>query len=204
MDSSTFPTKGNLINARNNLKLSKQGYELLDKKRNILITEMMSLINRAQEIQSKIDKTFLDAYKALQTANIFIGIDTVQQVGYSVAEENSVEVRFRSVMGVEIPMVRADIRDMEAHYSFFRTSIALDEAFQKFNEVKKLVLDLAEIENAVYRLAENVKKTQKRANALKNILIPRYEELSNFIQSYLEEKEREEFTRLKLIKDAHS
>ena len=194
------PTKGNLIKAKNTLALSSQGYELLDKKRSILTIEMMSLIDEAKLVQSRIDSTFKDAYYALQTANITIGISNVEQLGYTFPEDDSVGIRFRSIMGVEIPMVDFEKRQIEPNYGFSRTNSALDEAYEKFNEVKALSAELAEIENAVYRLAINVIKTKKRANALKNIIIPRYNETVKYIQDYLEEKEREDFSRLKVIK----
>ncbi|MCD6322693.1 MAG: V-type ATP synthase subunit D [Clostridiales bacterium] len=194
------PTKGNLIKAKNTLALSSQGYELLDKKRSILTIEMMSLIDEAKLVQSRIDSTFKDAYYALQTANITIGISNVEQLGYTFPEDDSVGIRFRSIMGVEIPMVDFEKRQIEPNYGFSRTSSALDEAYEKFNEVKALSAELAEVENAVYRLAINVIKTKKRANALKNIIIPRYNETVKYIQDYLEEKEREDFSRLKVIK----
>ncbi len=194
------PTKGNLIKAKNTLALSSQGYELLDKKRNILTMEMMSLIDRAKLVQSRIDSTFKDAYYALQTANITLGISNVEQLGYTFPEDDSAVIRFRSIMGVEIPMVDFEKKQIEPSYGFSRTSSALDEAYEKFNKVKALTAELAEVENAVYRLAVNVIKTKKRANALKNIIIPRYNEIVKYIQDYLEEKEREEFSRLKVIK----
>ena len=78
--------------------------------------------------------------------------------------------------------------------------MSLDEAKEKFERVKELTIRLAQIENSAYRLATNIKKTQKRANALQNITIPRFESLTREIQNALEEKEREEFTRLKVIK----
>ena len=80
--------------------------------------------------------------------------------------KNSVKVDLRSVMGVEIPVVTADKPDGRPVYGFNGTSSALDEASVKFNEVKVMTVKLTEIENAVYRLAMNIKKTQKRANAL--------------------------------------
>ena len=80
------------------------------------------------------------------------------------------------------------------------TNSMLDRAYERFNEVKRLTAELAEVENSVYRLADAIKKTQKRANALKNIMIPRFEETVKFITDALEEKEREEFSRLKVIK----
>lgn len=200
MDVALFPTKGNLIQAINTLRLSRQGYELLDKKRNILITEMMSLIDRAEEIQSQIDTTFREAYEALQMANITIGISTVEQIGHAVPIEEGIRIQCKSVMGVEIPMVMKEKEEEQPKYGFFRTSVSLDDAYKKFQKVKELTIELAEIENAVYRLANNIKRTQKRANALKNVMIPRYEKLTSDIENALEEKEREEFTRLKVIK----
>ena len=198
------PTKGNLIKAKNTLALSGQGYELLDKKRNILTMEMMALIDKAKLVQSRIDSTFKDAYYALQTANITLGISNVEQLGYTFPEDDSISIRFRSIMGVELPMVDFEKKLPEPRYGFSRTSSALDEAYEKFNEVKTLTAELAEVENDVYRLAVNVIKTKKRANALKNIIIPRYNEIVKYIQDYLEEKEREEFSRLKVIKSRKS
>lgn len=195
-----FPTKGNLIVAKNTLKLSEKGYELLDKKRNILVKEMMLLIDKAEKIQSKIDQTFSEAYLALQQANIEIGIQTVEQIGYAVKEEESIKIKTRSIMGVEIPIVSIIDEHIKPQYGFVRTRISLDEAYEKFDRVKKLTVYMAEVENAIYRLAINIKRTQKRANALKNIMIPRYQYLKKHIQNVLEEKEREEFTRLKMIK----
>ncbi len=108
MDPNTFPTKGNLILAKNSLALARQGYELMDKKRNILIREMMELIDQAKDIQTQIDATFRTAYAALQKANMELGIAFVQQVSYTVPVEDSVRIKTRSVMGTEIPLVEYD------------------------------------------------------------------------------------------------
>ena len=145
MDPREFPTKGNLMLAKNSLMLARQGYDLMDKKRNILLKELMGLIDEAKDIQEEIDATFTKAYACLQRANIEHGISKVR-------------------------------------------------------EVKERTIKLAEVENSAYRLATNIKKTQKRANALKNITIPMYTNLVHTISNALEEKEREEFTRLKVIK----
>ncbi len=195
-----FPTKGNLIIAKNTLHLSKQGYELLDKKRNILIREMMELIDKAKKIQSEIDDTFGEAYKALQMVNILMGSDEVANIGHAVPIEDSLKIRFKSVMGTDVPMVSYEKGDGTPPYGFFRTVSSLDRAYAKFSKAKHLAIELAEIENAVYRLAINIKKTQKRAKALENAIIPAYVALVKHIQEVLEEKERDEFTRLKVIK----
>lgn len=200
MDPNTFPTKGNLILAKNSLALAKQGYELMDKKRNILIRELMELIAEATDIQEEIDTTFSEAYAALQKANIQMGIHEVEQIALSVPVEDGITVKRRSVMGTEIPKVEYEKKERRPAYSFYHTKMSLDEASQQFERVKELTIRLAEVENSAYRLAYNIQKTQKRANALSNITIPKYENRVREIQEYLEEKEREEFTRLKVIK----
>ncbi len=200
MDSNTFPTKGNLILAKNSLKLAHMGYDLMDKKRNILIRELMGMIDEAKDIQTQIDVTFREAYKALQVANMEIGINNVQTFSYTVPVEDSIRIKTRSIMGVEIPLVESDPSGEVPTYAFYNTKESLDVARLAFEKVKELTLKLSMIENSAYRLAAAIKKTQKRANALKNITIPHYMQLSKDISDALEEKEREEFTRLKVIK----
>lgn len=201
MDVNLFPTKGNLILAKNTLKLSRQGYELLDKKRNVLVREIMELNERAKEIQDVINEVFEKAYSSLQNANIEDGINKVERFSHGVEYESTIKIKSRSVMGVEIPLVtyKNSTSDMPS-YGFGNTSSALDEAIYNFNKVKDLIVLLSMIENAAYRLALSIRKTQKRANALKNVTIPRYEQLTKNIQEVLEERERDEFTRLKVIK----
>ena len=201
MDPNTFPTKGNLMLAQNTLRMSKQGYELLDKKRNVLIREIMELNEKAKEIQASIDRVFSEAYHALQKANIKMGIANVEGLSYGVPHENSVVIKTRSVMGVEIPLVSyANATGGVPLFGMGQTTSDLDVALYKFNQVKDLIVQLSMLENAAYRLAISIKKTQKRANALKNVTIPRYAALVKSIQETLEERERDEFTRLKVIK----
>ena len=200
MDPNTFPTKGNLILAKNSLKLAHMGYDLMDKKRNILIRELMGMIDEAKDIQTQIDVTFREAYKALQVANMEIGINNVQTFSYTVPVEDSIRIKTRSIMGVEIPLVESDPSGEVPTYAFYNTKESLDVARLAFEKVKELTLKLSMIENSAYRLAAAIKKTQKRANALKKITIPHYMQLSKGISDALEEKEREEFTRLKVIK----
>ena len=203
MGSQVTATKGNLMSSKKTLALARMGYALLDKKRNILIREMMTLIDRANEIQGKIDDAYSEAYLALQRANILSGF--CDEIERSVPLENSLKLSYRSVMGVEIPIVSMQEESTpQLHYGLFNTSSPLDDAYLKFNEVKVFTTELAEVENSVYRLANSIKKTQKRANALKNIMIPKFEADVKFITEALEEKEREEFSRLKVIKKQKS
>lgn len=204
MNPNTFPTKGNLIAAKNSLALAKQGYELMDKKRNILIRELMNLIEEAKDIQSQIDEYFTSAYAALQQANIEMGIDVVDSFAHATPIENSITIKTRSIMGAEIPLVEYNKRNSSLPaYGFYSTKESLDKARMDFQKVKDLSIKLSMVENSAYRLANNINKTQKRANALQNITIPMYTEMVISITNALEEKEREEFSRLKVIKKQH-
>ena len=191
MDPRSFPTKGNLILAKNSLTLARQGYELMDKKRNILIRELMGLIDEAKDIQEEIDKTFTYAYQCLQRANIEHGISTVEELAYTVPIEDSIRIQTRSIMGTEIPHVKYTPTPAKPSFSFSTTKESIDAAVAAFTKVKELTIELSMIETSAYRLATNIKKTQKRANALKNITIPTYQALVRDISNALEEKERD-------------
>ena len=201
MQNQFTPTKANLIKARESLAFSKSGYALLDKKRTVLIREAMTLVERANEIQKKVKEEFEDAYSTLEIANITLGVNNVSDVAMSIPKQEEFQILYRSVMGVEIPMVVYE-RDenKNPNYSFFRTNSALDNAVKTLEDLKYLVYELAEIENAVYMISLEIKKTVKRASALEKIQIPRYEEAVKYISEVLEEKEREDFFRLKKVK----
>ncbi len=194
------PTKSNLIKAKSSLDLAREGYELLDQKRNVLIHEMMNRIDEAKEIQARINEYFFDAYQALQVVDITTGIEVVEEISTGIEYIDDIKIKNYSIMGVEIPEVNQVSEKIDPHYSFMRTNLSLDRAFKNFRRVVSLIARLAETETAVYRLAKAIKQTQKRTNALENILIPRYNERVKFIEETLEEKEREDFYRIKMVK----
>lgn len=194
-----LPTKSNLIAAKRSRKLAATGFSLMDKKRTILMREIMGLIDKSQDLQNQIDTVFAEAYTALRKANIDLG--KCDKIAECVPIDDGVTFRHRSVMGVEIPSVQAEQKPLTLPYGFIGTSSTLDVAYINFNKVKELIRDLAETENTILRLAYNIKKTQKRSNALKNVVIPNFDATIKDIADSLEEKEREEFVRLKVIKN---
>ena len=187
-----LPTKGNLIAAKRSRMLAQTGYELMDRKRNILIRELMGMMDTAKELQGQIDAVFTE-YTALQAANIRLGI--CDRIAEAVDVDDSLTLRYRSVMGVELPRIPGQSPPPRPEYGMGDTCSELDECYLKFYRVKELTRRLA-----IYRLADAIKKTQKRANALQNIVIPGLDGTIRFITDALEEKEREEFARLKVIK----
>lgn len=197
------PTRANLIKSKSKLAFSTKGYNLLDKKRTVLIQEIMKLVDQAKEIEDKIAKTFAEAYQALQECNIGIGLNNVEDYILSLPKEKPYDVRTRSVMGVDIPEVvynRSEDAQAAKPLGFVSNSPALDVAVKKFNEVKYLGYELAEVENTALKLSQEIKKASKSANALSKIQIPQLNETIHYIEGSIEEKDREENFRIKKVK----
>ena len=198
MANQVAPTKGNLIATKKSLSLASLGYDLMDRKRNILIREMMEQVENVKMLRDEITKTYAVAYYALQEANMSLGLIT--DIVDAIPVDNGLQVSYRSVMGVELPKIHYEKQPMELTYGLERANSKLDYAYRCFAKVKEMTIVLAEVENSVYRLANTIRKTQKRANALKNIVIPDFKLTVKNISDALEEKEREEFSRQKVIK----
>ncbi|MCI5775851.1 MAG: V-type ATP synthase subunit D [Aerococcus sp.] len=194
------PTKGNLQQLQKSLQLSKNGYTLMDRKRMILINEISSLMKEANTIQEKLDAAVKEAYHILDIADADMGLIQMYNAALDVPIDDSLKIQIRSIMGTEVPNVKYDEQSIEPAYALATTSAYLDKARLAFEKVKALQFQLAQIENAAYRLAANIKKTKKRVNALQNITLPALQGVEREISSALEEKEREEFIRLKVVK----
>ncbi len=195
-----FPTKGNLLRLNKSIKLAKLGYDLMDRKRNILIREMMSLMSNVKDLRQEITETYKKAYIALQEANITLGV--VNDIAKAIPIDDGLDITYRSVMGVEIPKIIYNESEVKLKYGISSTNTKFDFAYRQFQKVRNLTIALAEIDNSLYKLANAIRKSRKRANALKNIVIPDYQEKIKFISETLEEREREEFARRKIIKKA--
>ncbi len=201
MANQVAPTKNNLMAAKKSLKLARMGYDLLGRKKNILIREIMDLMKEAEGIQEKVDEAYAAAYEALKKAHLFMG--SCMDFARSVPLDDSLSLKLRSVMGVELPVITMGETTAPALcYGLTSTSSQLDDAYLAFEQVKLLTVRLAEIESNVIRLAEAISKTQKRTNALNNIMIPRLSSQIKTISDALDEKDREDFSRLKVIKSS--
>lgn len=194
------PTKANLIKAKNSLEFAEKGYDLLDKKRTVLIREMMGLVEDATKLQKQLEEEFKVGYQYMVGATISLGTERVEEVSKSVQIEPPFEILPESVMGVETPRIIDHPGSPQREYSFFNTNADFDKAYLEAHRLRSLIYRLAELENAVFRLALEIKKTQKRANALDKIQIPKYKKAITEIEDTLAEKEREEFFRLKKMK----
>lgn len=197
-----LPTKTNLMRIQDSIRLSKQGQELLERKRMILVKEKEKYEEKANNLKMQMQTLFSEAYLLLQDASIDMGMEKIAVLANGIKKENSIDIKYRTIMGVEIPSViwKEQEENQKLNYGFYETTISLDKAVLKFNEIKEKMLILAELENTVKRLELSIIKVQTRSNALQNIIIPENEKIEKSIQNALEEKEREDFSRLKVVK----
>jgi V/A-type H+/Na+-transporting ATPase subunit D len=194
------PTRSNLIRMKQDLRFAQEGYEILDRKRDVLAKEMVRLANDAQKLQEEMDQLAQTAYRALEKALLTMGREHVEWASLAVDKSVEVQVKFRGVMGITLPLIEASGEPPRLPYSLGDTTAALDETSAQFRQMLDRVPELSRLVTSVWRLAVELQKTQRRVNALEYIFIPNYKETILFITSSLEEREREETFRLKLLK----
>ena len=197
-----LPTKTNLMRLQSAIKLSKQGQTLLEQKKMILVNEKEKYEEKAKKLRHEINILFQEGYDFLKETSMDMGMDGIEKTSRTIKSEDEIDIKYKTIMGVEIPSIiwinKFDITNEK--YNFYTTTISLDKTVCKFNEIKKIIIELTEIENTVKRLEIAIIKVQTRSNALQNIIIPEQQNIANSIANALEEKEREDFSRLKIIK----
>ena len=194
------PTRTNLIRVRKDLRFAREGYEILDRKREALTTELVRIAREAEQVQRRVGKLMETAYAAMRKARLTMGTNRVEWAALAANKTVDMHLKFRGIMGVAIPVIEASGEPPEMLYSLGDTNSALDEAAANFREVLMLTPELSMLVTTVWRLAGELRKTQRRVNALQHIFIPAYEAMVSFIVSSLEEREREETFRLKWLK----
>ncbi len=195
------PTRINLIQTRKTLNLAESGREVLERKRDILLRELRNTIYEADRIRGELSETLAKAYQNLKEANMAKGSETTANVALGSSYEADFLLDFRSIMGVTIPTLSFQSEsEVKPDYGFANTSAELDKAFRQFYDALKLIADLARAEGTAFQIANDVKRTQRRVNALNHVLIPMYRNITKKIELVLEERDREEFVRTKRIK----
>ena len=200
MDTSALPTKNNLMKIKSKLNLSMQGHDLLEKKKIILEMEKEKYAKKMKEKKEKLNELFINGIEKIKMASVDIGMEELKNITEEIDFNEKIDIKYKTVMGVEIPSIIYEKPQKELKYGLYNTSIQVDEVIETFNEIKKATIEFAELENTILRINKAVEKVKKRSNALKDIIIPEDIEKIKKIQSILEEREREEFSRLKIIK----
>jgi V/A-type H+-transporting ATPase subunit D len=197
------PTRGNLLELQAELEQLHEGHDLLDRKREVLMRELFDMLADAEHIQEEAAETFRAAHEAIRQARLQMGMDRLHWITLAPGAKVSVSVRRRVIMGVTGYLVDLTVDTLPIPYGPADTSVAVDEARERWLEVTTSLGELAETVLTAWRLAIELKKTQRRVNALEDIIIPRYESTLARISAALAEEEREEIVRAKKIKAMH-
>jgi|TARA_B100001750_G_C15510796_1_gene603502 V/A-type H+-transporting ATPase subunit D len=195
-----LPTKIELIRIRKSLQTSKTVHKILEDKRDVLLKRLDEMINAATSERDNLSDPLSEAYNSLYDAYIKMGSVNMNTIALTSPSTINVDVDVSRMVDVDIPKLKISSEDVGLSYGFADTSIYLDNATKVLREVLPQICRAAELENAIFRLAAALEKTQRMINALEFIIIPQYLDSIKFIQSTLEEREREEFVRLKQVK----
>jgi V/A-type H+-transporting ATPase subunit D len=194
------PTRRNYLELSKALRRTQEGHDLLEQKRQILILELMSHLEVARRIKAEVVRAVEAAHEALRKAAVQAGMAALERLSCAVALEYRLAFRSRSVMGVPVPDVQCTLAPMRVQFAITHGLSYADVVIERFRDALGLVAELAEVENAVFRLAREVRRTQRRVNALEKTYIPQYKEALHFIEEALAERQREEFIVLRKVK----
>ncbi len=184
------------------MTLAESGRDILERKRDILLRELRNSLFDAEHAREKLIEALKRAYLNLKLANLANGSETVANNAIGSSYEADFIVDFRSVMGVTVPLAEhVSETDPKPDYGFGNTGVELDSAFKQFQALLEMIADLASAEGAAFQIAYDVRRTQRRVNALNEVIIPLYRRTVKQIELVLEEREREEFVRTKRIKE---
>jgi V/A-type H+-transporting ATPase subunit D len=194
------PTKSSLLAVKEQLSIAREGFDLLEQKREILIMELMRLVEEVKLLERDLDKRVASAYGSLKQMLVLVGRENAREASAGIEFEYSTREKHGKLMGIPLPSIDVDMPRLELKYSFMSTSASCDATTVEFFELLKLLARMAEVRTMAWRLAREVRKTQRRVNALERIVIPDVEETKKFIEGVLEEREREVFFVQKILK----
>lgn len=193
-------TRMELLKTKKREKLAEKGHSLLKKKRDALVMQFFSMLKEIVQLRKKIGLQLMEAQKSLQLAQAIQGQQEIERIALSAGEGIKLEMETKNVMSVKIPVIK-EISASYDWYSIHDSSIELEEAVTRFRELLPELLKLFSKQLALNRLAEEITKTKRKVNSLEYIMIPQLKKTKKMITVKLEELERENFTRLKKIKE---
>jgi V/A-type H+-transporting ATPase subunit D len=198
------PTKSNLLIVKEQLSISKDGYDLLEQKREILVMELMRMVEQVKLLEQKIDSRIKTAYPALKSMLLAVGGDNVERLSHAVKYDFNITEKSVNAGGMSFSSISVNLPKRDLFYSFMDSFADSDKVMVEFFELLQLLTEMASIRTIAWRLATEVKKTQRRVNALEKMVIPQTTETKHYIESVLEERERENIFVLKALKAKQS
>ncbi len=194
------PTKSNLLSIKEQLQISTEGYDLLEQKREILVMELMHIVDKVKVLDAKIEECIKKSYPNLLRMIEVVGEDRVERLSHSVDYKFEIKEKKVSIAGLAFDSFDVELPQKQLFTSFLGTFPESDQVMDNFFELLTLITQMATIRNIAWRLAVEVKKTQRRVNALDKMIIPQDKETVKYIESVLEERERENVFVLKSLK----
>lgn len=192
------PTKSNLLELRRRVTFLDQGYQLLERKREMLTRLVYSRLKQYRSLRSEAHQNLKDAYRSLSISQMRMGTRRIRQLALGIPAALEVKILPRRNMGVQYPSV--EITNLPLHpLGLLGTDVMLDETRKNFTAMATSMARLAEVESALWRLLEEQRKTQKRVNALKYNVIPKFRRTIRYVESSLEEEERNVLFQLKVL-----
>ncbi|MGC2427461.1 MAG: V-type ATP synthase subunit D [Nitrososphaeraceae archaeon] len=195
-------TKIELIKIRRSMQVAKMVHKILDDKREVLLKKIDEMIEEANKARGDIWSPLGEIYTSVYDAYMSLGTTTLESVSDSTPSVMEVDVNIRRIVDVKIPTLQVKTKEggQDLSYGFSETNASVDKAARLIKNMLPKVCKAAEYENAIFNLAKELERTQKLINALEYVIIPQYEDAITFIRASLEEREREEFVRLKKVK----
>ena len=194
------PTKSNLLLIKEQLGVAEDGYDLLEQKREILVMELMRMVEKVKLLEDQIDKTISEAYPALRNMLMTVGGDRAESIAHGVKYDYQMKEKPVVVGGMNFNSIEVQLPKQQLFYSYLGTFADSDKVMVEFFKLLNLLTEMASIRTIVWRLATEVKKTQRRVNALDKMIIPQTKETKTYIESVREEREREHVFVLKSLK----
>ena len=189
-----------MLKLKRSIKEYNKGQKLLEEKELILKKKLENYRLQEKELGQMAKKAKVNAIQALKRANVDVGFDELVDISNAIKEDKTINIKYLSLMGVDIPSVISEELETKISYGLYHTTISVDECVVQFIILKKYIIKLAELNNTIVRLQKAIEKVQRRSNALKEVIIPREEKVVKKIASALEESERDEFVRMKVVK----
>jgi V/A-type H+-transporting ATPase subunit D len=194
------PTKSSLLRVKRDYAFAQEGAELLEQKRQILALELMARLEHVRAVRREVDERLASAHQVLRTTLASVGVAQMARESLGIADTHKIGVKTQRVMGINLPKVELTVNPVGPEFAPGQGAVQADDVMKRFREALEAIARLAEIENAVVRLSRELKKTQRRVNALNKVVLPDYRETLKYIMDVLEERERDGFVIMKMTK----
>jgi V/A-type H+-transporting ATPase subunit D len=194
------PTKSNLLRVRERLVTAEEGYDLLEQKREILVMELMRKVEQVKILERDMDRRLETAYPCLKRMLVVVGRERADRLSRSIRYEYDLREKRVAAAGMNLPSLEVQLPEAELKYSPANSFAECDETVLEFFELLKILTELAAVRTIAWRLAREVRKTQRRVNALEKMVIPTARDTRKYIEAALEEKDRDAFFSSKLLK----